>query len=266
MSQSLSSAAITEFSSEVHHAYQEVQTLRGTVRVKTKVVGGTESFPIMGKGQATERTASAADVVPMDITHAKKLALLKDYEAPEYTDIYDAATVNFSEVVELAETIAGAIGRKDDQSIIDAMLTSTNTFVDAAPSVATLTKMSKVLNSKGVPQTDRYIAHDEVFLSAMLDDDKITSNDYAQVQALQAGTIKNFMGFTFNLIASGRAEGGLGGATIAYHKKAVGHAVGIDMDISVDWIPQKSSWLSNGKWKAGSVLIDIEGCVKVTTA
>lgn len=266
MSQALSSVAKEEFDSEVKHAYQGMKTLRECIKVRNNVVGDKYDFRLMGKGAATVRTGSSADVVPMDIAHSVKVATLADYEAPEYTDIYDKQTVNFDEVQELATTIAGAMGRRDDQSIIDAMATSTNTLVDATPGLDTLINASEKLNSKDVPGEDRYFICDEAFLKALLNDSTLTSADYATVRALQSGTINSFMGFTFKIIASARAEGGLGGAAYAIHKSAVGHAVGIDMNTRVDYVPHKASWLSMGMWKAGSVLIDTDGCVKITAA
>ena len=267
MSTNLSSVAQEEFDSEVKHAYQGMKTLRECVTTRNSVVGDKYDFRLMGKGTATARTGSSADVVPMDIAHSLKVATLVDYEAPEYTDIYDAQTVNFDEVVELATTIAGAMGRRDDQAIITALATSTTTFVDATPDLATLTNAASYLNKVEAPSENRFFVCDEAFLKAFLNDTTITSADYASVRALQSGEINTFMGFTFKLIGSARAEGGLGtGVAYAFHKSAVGHAVGIDMKTRVDWVPHKASWLSMGMWKGGSVAIDVEGIVKITAA
>ena len=266
MSQALSSVAKEEFDSEVKHAYQGMKTLRDCVKTRTNVTGDKYDFRLMGKGSATVRTGSSADVVPMDITHSVKVATLVDYEAPEYTDIYDAKTVNFDEVKELAETIAGAMGRRDDQSIINALATSTNTLVDATPGLDTLINAAEKLNSVESPSEGRYFVCDEAFLKSLLNEEKLTSADYATVQSLQTGVINSFVGFTFKIVGSARAEGGLGGNAYAFHKSAIGHAVGIDMDTRVDYVAHKASWLSMGMWKAGSVAIDPEGIVKITAA
>ena len=73
MSKFLSDAAITEFDSEVKHAYQGAQTLRQTVSVRTGVKGEAYKFTRMGKGIANQK-ASQADVTPMDITHSRQTA------------------------------------------------------------------------------------------------------------------------------------------------------------------------------------------------
>lgn len=270
MSVNLSAVAKEEFDSEVKHAYQGVKTLRECVKARLNVVGDKYDFRLQGKGVATTRTGASADVVPMDITHALKVATLADYEAPEYTDIYNSKTVNFDEVVELAQTIAGAMGRRDDQSIIDAMATTTTTVGAGtqALDLATITAAAKELNKVGVPAEDRFFVVHEGGLNDLLNDTTISSADYNSVRLLMNGSIDTFMGFKWKMIGSGRAEGGLPLTTtvrsgFAFHKSAIGHAVGIDMDTRVDYVPHKASWLSMGMWKAGSVLIDVEGVVEV---
>lgn len=264
MSQALSTAAKEEFDSEVKHEYQGMKTLRECVTVRNNVVGDKYDFRVMGKGVATVRTGSSADVVPMNISHGLVVATLLDYEAPEYTDVYDQATVNFSEVQELAKTIAGAMGRRDDQAIIAALAATTNvTAVQATLSLVGITAAAELLNKVEAPMEDRFFVTDEIGLNDLLNDATITSIDYNTVRLLQSGQIDTFMGFKWKIIGSGRAEGGLGATSYAFHKRSVGHAVGIDMKTKVDYVPHKASHLSMGLWKAGSALIDAEGVVKI---
>jgi len=268
MSQNLSGVAQEQFDSEVKQAYQGMQTLRGCVKSRLGVVGDKYDFRLMGKGQATQRTGASADVVPMGIAHSLKVATLLDYEAPEYTDIYNAATVNFDEVTELAYTIAGAMGRRDDQSIIDAA-SADGTEVDKSTASLTtpllvLTDAAERLNKVEAPMEDRYFICDETFIDAMLNNTTIASADYNSIRLLMSGEVNTFMGFTFKIIGSARAEGGLGtDIQYAFHKSAIGHAVGIDMKTKVDYIAHKASWLSMGMWKAGSIVIDPEGIIKM---
>jgi len=271
MSVNLSSVAAEQFDSEVKHAYQGMMTLRECVRMRGNVEGDKYDFRLMGKGAATQRTGPSSDVVPMDIAHSLKVATLVDYEAPEYTDIYNAATVNFDEVRELAQTIAGAMGRRDDQSIIDAMEAGSTTSVGAGTQtldLATITAAAKALNAVEAPMEDRYFVVHEGGLNDILNDTGITNADYNSVRLLMSGEIDTFMGFKWKIIGSGRAEGGLPLTTtvrsgFAFHKSAVGHAVGIDMQTRVDYVPHKQSCLSCGAWKAGTVVIDPEGVIEV---
>ena len=283
MSRELSSVAKKEFDSEVKHAYQGDSLLRQCVRIRNGVVGDTYNFRRMGKGLATERTAPSADVVPMNIDHNLIPASLTDWDASEYTDIYNQADVNFQEVEELASTIASALGRRDDQLIIDAMaggsysatptgnqggLVGTDVGgVGSGLNVAKLRAAAKFLNKVEAPMEERYILIDSDGLDNLLAETEVTSSDYNSVKALVQGEINTFLGFTFKTIGT-RSEGGLnvtGSVHDAYvwHKPAVGSAIGIDLETRVDWSVDKKSWLSTGSHKAGAALIDNQGVVKL---
>jgi len=162
------------------------------------------------------------------------------------------------------------MGRRDDQSIIDALATTTTTVGAGtqALDLATVTAASAKLNAVEAPMEGRYFIVHEGGLNDMLNSTGITSSDYNSVRMLMSGTISSFMGFEWKIIGSGRAEGGLPLTTtvrsgFAFHKRSIGHAVGIDMKTKVDYVPHKASWLSMGMWKAGSVAIDVEGIVEV---
>jgi hypothetical protein len=76
MSKFLTAAAVTEFDSEVKHAYQSMGKLRNTVTVRTGVVGEAYKFARMGQGIANQK-ASQADVTPMDVAHARQRRIWK---------------------------------------------------------------------------------------------------------------------------------------------------------------------------------------------
>lgn len=268
MSVNLSSAASAQFDAEVKHAFQGVGKLRDTVRIRNGVVGDTYNFRTMGKGLAAARGTTQSDVTAMDVSHAKVAATLGNYVAPEYTDIFDAAEVNFDERQELANTIAGALGRRLDQLVIDALSAGTTIAAGGTNmTLAKITEASKVLSDAGVPMSDRVMVCSPAAIEKMLNDSTITSADYNSVRALMSGEINTFMGFEWKMIET-RTEGGLSITTnirdcFAYHKSAVGLAIGIDVSTEVNYVPEKVSWLSLGKIKAGAVTIDTAGVVKV---
>ena len=103
-------------------------------------------------------------------------------------------------------------------------------------------------------------------MESLLANTETTSSDFNTVRALVNGELNTFMGFNFVKIGARRLEGGLGGSgNIAYmfESNSLGIASGIDERISVDWIPERTSWLSNGILKAGSVIIDPEGTARI---
>ena len=277
MSKYLTDAAVIEFDSEVKHAYQGMGKLRQCVTQRTGVKGESYKFTRMGKGLANQK-ASQADVTPMDIEHSRQTATMENWNAPEYTDIFDQAEVNFDERQELAKTIAKALSRREDQIIIDSMTavtySATPTTIDQGFAVAqggtafTVDKLraaSAALSDRGVDEGDRYIAWTAAQRESLLAEEEATSSDYNVIKTLVNGQLDSFMGFQFKLIET-RSEGGLP-ANIAYgwHKDAVGYAVGLDMRTTIDWVAQKTSWLANGVLKAGAVAREGAGLVQINT-
>ena len=272
MSKNLSSAAMQQFDDDVKHAFQTAGSLRNTVTVRNGVVGDIYKFRKMGKGLANQK-ASQADVTPMDVTHSLINCTLGNWNAPEYTDIFDAAEVNFDEQTELAQTIAGALGRRLDQLIIDALAAEASpagTIVhgSAGMTLAKVITASKHMNDKGVPSGGRHFAISADGLEDLLNVSTITSADYNTVRLLMAGELNSWMGFEWHMIES-RSEGGLPYASstwegFAWHESAIGMAIGIDIKSEVNYIAQKTSWLANGVMKAGSVSRDGDGIVSVS--
>ena len=271
MSKTLSSVAVTEFDSMVKHAYQGSSLLRPAVTVRNNVVGDTYKFRNMGKGLANQKSTSDL-VTPMDVSHSFATATLSNWNAPEYTDMFDAAEVNFDEKQELASTIAQSLGRRCDQLVIDAMDAESTYAATVAAGGANLTT-SKVIDAQvalrrqGVPNSELFAAVNAGGLDGLLNQEEVTSSDYANVKALVNGDVDTFGGFKF-IVVEDRDEGGL---TVAsdivdsyfFHRSAVGLAIGIDMKTSVDWIADRTSWLCNGALKAGAVSRDGLGIVKV---
>lgn len=275
MSKFLPDAAIASFDSDVKLAYQTGSKLRRTVRVKNNVVGSTHRFPKMGKGAATRRT-SQSEVQLMNITHANATATLTDWNAPELTDLFDDLKNNFSELQELAVTAAQAMGRRQDQLILDA-IDAGSTTLTVAKTVGSTTALdtAKVrrakfeLDNQGVPGGDRTLTISARGLDQLLGDSDATTFDKNAIKVLFDGEIMHWVGFDFIMLET-RSEGGLpisssDRTSYAYHRTSTGLAVGKDMASSVDWIPIRTSWLSNVLFSAGAIAIDALGIVEITT-
>lgn len=277
MSKNLTSVAKAEFDSMVKHAYQGTGKLKSLVELRTNVVGATYDFRLMGKGQGHQRTGSSSLVVPMDVDHSLKQATLTDHEHPEYTDIFDQATVNFDEKEKLTQTIGMAMGRTMDQLPINQLIAGTyNTTTTAGQgkeiaaggtgfTAAKLRELRAYCDDLEM-EMDQTILVSGSGMESLLANTETTSSDFNTVRALVNGELNSFMGFNFVKIGATRLEGGLGNSVDAYmfHKPALGLAVGIDERLSVDWVPERTSWLCNGILKAGSVIIDPEGTAKIS--
>lgn len=280
MATTLSPAFVTLFEAEVHQAYQSSAILRNVARMRTGVEGSTAKFPILAKGSASVRTPST-DVVPLNGTFSSVTATLTDYVASEYSDIFNQAKINFDERQELAKLVGNAIGRREDQIIIDALIagsagtTVANTVVTSGSASASDLNVGKIieakkgLDAKSVPPTDRHMIIHANSLASLLGDERAISADFAQVQALVRGEVNSFMGFTMHMIGD-RDEGGLpkdgsnDRTCLAFHRDAIGCAVGIPPKTEVNYIPEKTSFLVTAMYSAGAIVIDANGLVDIT--
>ena len=272
----LSTAFVTLFDAEVKQAYQAEAMLRGAVRVRSGVEGSTYKFPKIGKGVAQVRVPQT-DVTPLNVTYGQVTVTLGDFIAAEYSDIFMQQKVNFDERRELVQVVSKAIGRRQDQIILDALnasgtsLTVSNDIggTDTNMNVAKLRDAKKKLDAGNVPSGDRHIIIHANSLAAMLSETSVTSSDFNTVKALVAGEINTFLGFMFHVMGD-RAEGGLpidgsSDRTIyAFHKDAIGMAEGIAPKTEINYVPEKTSFLIASMFSAGAVAIDDEGIVKIT--
>lgn len=271
MSTTLTTVAAKIYDSAVKQAYQDSQKLRDTVYTKKTQKADEIKFRTIGKGIAAQVASGApgVDVTTMDTTNTLIPCALTNWRAAEYTAIFDNAEVNFSEVNELSEVIASALGRASDQLILDALGATTSAAIGtgAALTTATILSAKRALDAKGVPTSDRFFVIESKGMEDLLNNVEITSSDYNSVKALTAGDVDTFLGFKFIQLAD-RTEGGISddGTNFkgyAYHKRSVGFGINMDIKTSASFIEHKQSWLSIGNLKAGSVLIDSEGVVPV---
>jgi hypothetical protein len=280
MAQSITNAFVTLFDAEVKQAFQAESVLRSAVRLRSSVNGNTYKFPKLGKGSATVRIPQT-DVTPLNVTYSQVTATMSDYNAAEYSDIFHQAKVNFDERSELVQVVSKAIGRRLDQLIIDALSgasspnTVANTVVTSGVAAASnlnvgkLIAAKKAMDAKNVPLDDRHILIHANSLAGLLGDERAISGDYASIKGLVSGELNSFLGFKFITIGD-RDEGGLSvdGSSdrkvYAFHRSAIGMAENMAQKTEINYVPEKTSFLVNSMFSAGSIAIDDEGITEVT--
>jgi len=281
MSTNLSPAFVQLFEAEVHQAYQAAAVLRGAARMRTGVIGDTVKFPKVGKGQASIRVPQT-DVVPINAAFSQISVTLSDYVASEYSDIFNQQKVNFDERQELAQVVGNAIGRREDQILIDALeaasagTTVAKTVVTSGSAASSNLNVGKIIAAKigldaaNVPPTDRHFVVHANNLAGLLSDERAISSDFQTLQALVQGNINQMMGFTFHIVGD-RDEGGLplsgsDRTCFAFHRSSLGCAVGIAPKTEINYIPEKTSFLVTSMLSMGAAAIDVEGIVDVVCA
>tara|TARA_R100000541_G_scaffold38122_1_gene45946 strand:- start:509 stop:1348 length:840 start_codon:yes stop_codon:yes gene_type:complete len=276
MSTSISTSFVTIFDAEVKQAYQQDRMLAGTVRERSGVSGNSYKFNKLGSGVANLHIPQS-DVTPMNLTHTQVTATMEDYNAAEYSDIFTSGKVLFDERAELVKAVSMAVGRRMDQLVIDAIdgagtsLTVANSIGGSTTNlnVDKVLETKKLMDQKGVPPEDRFFLCHANNMAAFLDDADVKTIDTNTVKALAQGSIDSFLGFKFIMVGD-RTEGGLAvdGSSdrtcLAWHKNACGLAINMDKKTEINYIAEKSSFLVNSMFSAGSVGIDGEGIVEIT--
>ncbi len=276
MAINLSTAFVTLFDAEVKQAYQATATLRGAVRVRSGVEGLTYKFPKIGKGVAQVRVPQT-DVAPLNVSYSQVTATMSDYIAAEYSDIFMQQKVNFDERRELVQVVSNAIGRRQDQLVLDALnasstsLTVANSVGGATTNlnVAKLREAKRLMDANNVPMEGRTMIIHADSLASLLGETAVTSSDFNTVKALVQGDISTFLGFSFITLGD-RSEGGLpidgssDRTVYAFHRDAMGMAEGMSPKTEINYVPEKTSFLVASMFSAGAVAIDDDGIVKIT--
>lgn len=267
MSVSINQAFVKQFEREVHEAYQRMGSkLRATVRNINNVKGSSAVFQKVGKGAAA--TKSTHGMVPvMNIAHTSVECPLVDYYAGDWVDRLDELKVNHDERHVIANAGAYALGRKTDEMIIN-MLASATTNVIADGNVG-LTKDKvltafEILGAADVPDDgNRFAVVGWRQWSELLKIPEFASADYVGNADLpwQGGAARRWMGTTWLQISGLPIDGNDIRSTFWFHKTAVGHAAGSDVQTDITWHGDRASHFVNNMMSQGAVLIDGSGVV-----
>ena len=134
--------------------------------------------------------------------------------------------------------------------------------------LAKLLAAKKALDTKNVPADGRCMIIHANGLSSLLDEQELTSSDFASVKALVQGEIDTFLGFKFITLGD-RDEGGLPipstRTNYAFHRDALGLGVSMAQKTEINYVPEKTSFLVSSMFSAGAVSIDDDGIVVISS-
>jgi hypothetical protein len=269
MSQSIDTAFVKQFESEVHLAYQRMGTkMRNTVRSKSGVVGKDTTFQIIGKGTAAQK--SRHGMVPtMSLAHTNVTCSLADYYAADYVDKLDELKIQHDERGAVVASAAGALGRKTDDLLIAAAATTSQTQTESGSNGLTTTKINVTFNLFGnsdIPDDgERYWIIGPAQWTNLLGINAFSDADYVGYDELpyKGGMIaKRWMGFMW-YTHSGLGKSGNLRSTLAYHRSSLGFASGAEVSTQWDWIAEKAAFFYNANMSQGAILIDNLGVQRV---
>lgn len=273
MSTSIDRAFVKHFQTEVHEAYQRLGSkLRPTVRSKSGVKGASTVFQRVGKGVAGTKARHGA-VPVMNLDHSPVECFLADYYAGDWIDKLDELKVNHDERAVIANAGAYALGRKTDELIIAALDQATREATGTDPGLTDndgLTRDKILLAFEMLGQADvpddgeRYAVIGWKQWSDLLKIPEFANADYVGPDELPwRGTqAKRWLG-TLWIPHSGLTRTGNLRFCYWYHRTAIGHAVGAEVQTDITWHGERAAWFVNNMMSQGAVLIDAEGVVRL---
>ena len=266
MSQTIDTAFVKQFESDVHLAYQRMgPKLRGMVRFK-EVSAEDTTFQKVGKGSAGAKDRHG--LVPiMNLSHTNVAVTPVDRYAGEYIDKLDLLKTNIDERNIAATSIAAALGRVVDQFIVDAMDAGANeTTATGGMTLAKVLEAWEYFGTNDVPDDgQRFAAVSPAAWSDMLQLDEFAHADYVGLDELpyKGGmTAKRWMGYLW-FTHSGLTVASSVRKCNTWHRSAVGYGENSPVYLDVTWDGSRQSWLAVGGLSCGATLIDETGFYRI---
>lgn len=267
MSTSIDKSFIKHFQADVHLAYQQTGSkLRNTVRTKNDVQGSSTVFQKVGKGVASTK-ARHGKVPVMNVDHTPVECQLYDYYAGDWVDRLDEIKTNLDERGVLVKAGAYALGRKTDELIIGELDKSTNYALDATTGLSREKVLAafEMMGEADVPDDgDRVAVVGWKQWSDLMQIAEFANADYIGDEELPwKGTqAKRWLGGLW-MPHSGLTKSGTTRFCYWYHKTAIGHAIGAEVQSDVSWHGDRAAHFVNNYMSQGAVLVDPAGVVSL---
>ena len=193
--------------------YQASGKLRGTTMELHGLVGDAYKMKYMGAQYMDQHGAFGSDIPAKNVTTTAPVLSFSDYELKLAIDEFEQLNMNASVLNGYAKTHAKAIGRREDQFIIDAVVADATLTVAAGGANLTYIKLLEARSNLGLNEVDD-VLHVVLHwnnMQALLQQQQATSVDYFTQKTLVDGTMdmQKFIGFQFHVIGNRNDEGGL---------------------------------------------------------
>lgn len=270
MSISIDQAFNKQFEREVHMAYQrQGSKLRNTVRTINNVNGAEAVFQKVGTGTAS--TKSTHGMVPvMNLDHSTINVTLNDYYAGDWIDRLDELKINIDERQVIAAAGAGALGRKTDEMIINALAAADEHEIPDGNIGLTLDKALEafeIFGENDVPDDgQRFAVVGWKQWSELLQLDAFSNADYIGAEALPFSAMtqaKMWLGTIWMPHSGLPVDVNSIRSCFFYHKTAIGHASGSDVQTDITWHGDRAAHFVNNMMSQGAGLIDEAGVVVI---
>lgn len=268
----LSNAAIEQFKTDFTLKYQAREKLQNCANNLFGLRGDAYNVSYMGE-VATHKRGAYQSMIPATEQEINQIQMSFDnFTLNLPLDFYQSREVSAATntLASLSDTHAKAMGRRSDQILIDAWDASgADTIADGGTNM-TVDKIKEAkskLDDANVDQEDRFLIVTPSQIDSLLGDETVTSILYNQQRTLVDGRIQSFLGFRVITLGT-YPEGGLPATAgirecIAMSASSTYRGYQIAPSVDVQWAPAYQSWLTISRLRAGAVVGEDAGVVKI---
>ncbi len=259
----VSDVFIEEFRSDAKLAYQRMGTkLLNTVQTQKNVVGTTANFPKFGAVAEPAPASGSGDIPIDDVTQDMVPVTLAGHETGILRKNLDLLQTNTDQKMMAAKSLAWAFGRLTDRLIIDALSSTSLSVGDytTAFTKAVCMNAMEALYDNDVPDGDGQVfgVLSNHAWNEFKNFSEVKSRDHAGelypwLKGRESFVWNNIVWMNHSALPLANTDDR---DCFLYHKYAVAHASGSEVDIDIDWVPMKRSWLIGGDMLQGADLID----------
>lgn len=268
MAQDVHKSFVRQYEAELHEEYQRMGSqMRGTVRTINNVVGKSTTFQKYGAGVAQQKQR-AGKVPVMNNEHDAVECNLQDWYAGEWVGKLDTSKFIHDEHGAAVRAGAYALGRRTDIMINDAANAGTNASPTLNLSALTGTDFStqavEALGERDVPDDGmRFAFVTWKVWNRMLQIEQFANSDYVSERAWTGPQRpKQWLGVIWQP-HSGLTKNGNNSVNPIWHRSAIGHAIGDDIQAEIAYHNDRAEHFINNMMAQGAVLIDTRGVQKL---
>lgn len=213
---------VKQYASNVYHIAQQKDTRVWNLLGRKESLEGEEKyFDSVGTTVAMEKTGRNETVEFTEVSHDRRRLTMRDYYWATLVDKEDKLRLIINPESEYAIEARQAMARKMDDIAIASLLgtvytgkvgatavplpdsqrlAATNAGSFSSFNLETLLNIKFKFDAAEVDDMDRHILIGSKEMQSMLQENKMTSHDYATIKALVNGEINSFLGFNFHRI------------------------------------------------------------------
>lgn len=205
----------------------------------------------------------------MNVSHTAVECVLQDYYAGDWVDKLSELKINHDERAVIANAGAYALGRKTDDLIIGALASATSLVIPDANIGLTRDKVLSAFEKLGgadVPDDgQRFAVIGWKQWSELLKIPEFASSEYVGFDELPYKNMqaRKWLGTTWIPMSGLPIDGNDIRSCFWFHKTAIGHASGSDVQSDITWHGDRAAHFVNNMMSQGSVLIDGSGVVVI---